>query len=43
MLQLKPEDHEAFTDLVYGPYDVNVADNEGDPVCTFHFTYLKVF
>ncbi|XP_048746328.2 probable glutamate--tRNA ligase, mitochondrial [Ostrea edulis] len=42
--KLKPEDHELFTDLVYGPYDVNIADNEGDPIImksdglpTYHF------
>ncbi|XP_062604514.1 probable glutamate--tRNA ligase, mitochondrial [Saccostrea cucullata] len=42
--KLNSEDHEPFTDLVYGHYDVNIANYEGDPVImkadglpTYHF------
>eukprot|EP00105_Crassostrea_gigas_P021150 XP_011440191.1 PREDICTED: probable glutamate--tRNA ligase, mitochondrial [Crassostrea gigas] len=42
--KLNTEDHEPFTDLVFGHYDVNIADYEGDPVImksdgypTYHF------
>ena len=31
-LQLQSEDHQPFTDLVFGHYDVDIANYEGDPV-----------